>query len=225
MPIPNNYILRVVIADGHPIFREGLKTILKDKIKPGIQIVAEVENGKDLVFQVERHNPHIVLTDVKLPVMCGIEATQNIMAAWPHVGIIGLSDCEDAELAYKMLQAGAKGYLIKNIRQDGIVKAVKAVTLNQSFYCDSTSRLLLSLGPVPGKEKKRDVFHFSDREIEMIRLICQQRSIKEIAGSLNSSLRNIEDYSRKIREKAGVKNLVGIALFAIKHNIVQIGEL
>jgi len=161
-----------------------------------------------------------------LPVMGGIEATQIITATWPHIGVIGLSDAEDVELVYKMLRAGAKGYLIKNMGQDDIAKAVQAVTMDQSFYCNATSRLLLNLvTPAINNDQKRNTIRFSDKEIEMIRLICRQCSIKEIAGSLNFSRRNIEDYSRKIREKAGVKNLVGIALFAIKHNIVQIGEL
>jgi DNA-binding NarL/FixJ family response regulator len=226
MPIPVNYPLSIVIADGHPVFREGLKTVLKNKIKPGIRIVAEVENGKDLICQVEQHQPHIVLTDVMLPVMDGIEATQIITATWPHVGVIGLSASEDVELVYKMLRAGAKGYLIKNMGQDDIAKAVQAATIDQPFYCDATSRLLLNLvTPAFNKDPKSNTIRFSDKEIEMIRLICRQCSIKEIAGSLNFSRRNIEDYSRKIREKAGVKNLVGIALFAIKHNIVQIGDI
>jgi len=213
--------IRVVIADDHEIFREGLQGLIKKQ--PDMEFVGEAENGKRLIEVTEETVPDVILTDIKMPVVDGIEAAQVISKKFPQVSIIALSMFDDENLIVDMLEAGAKGYLIKNAHKQEIVAAIKTVYLQEFYFCNHSSMKLAKL-----IGKSRFNFHkdfprpeFSDNEKEVVRMICEELSTKEIASKLNLSSRTIDGYRERILEKMNVKNSAGIAVYAIKHGLYK----
>lgn len=216
--------IQIVIADDHEIFRDGLKLMLSKY--PEIQIVGEAANGKELIALVEQVQPQVILTDIKMPVMDGIESTKKITASHPNVGIIGLSMFDEDDLIIDMLEAGAKGYLLKNSDKNEIVDAIHTVYLQQPYYCKNTSHKLMQM---IARSKfnpyvKRSKIEFSEREKEIIALICEGLTNKQIADVLFLSSRTVEGYRLKILEKMEAKNTVGLVIYAIQHHLYNPGK-
>jgi DNA-binding NarL/FixJ family response regulator len=213
--------IRIIIADDHKLFREGIRQALSEE--SNIKILAEASDGKDLVEKFRAIKPEVILTDVKMPIMDGIEATKKILEINPEIKIIGLSMFDDEANIIDMLEAGASGYLIKNADKDEIVDAIYTVFEGNPYYCKHTSHTLAKMisGSRFNSEKSRGKIEFTDRELDIVRLICQQMTNKEIADSLYVSIRTVEGYRLRIQEKLDVKNSVGIVIYAIKHNLYQ----
>src|SRR5215207_1311812 len=124
-PIPP---IRIVLADDHEIFRDGFKVMIKKQ--PSVQLVGEAANGEELIALTSQLRPDVIITDIKMPVMDGIEATKRLTADFPEIGIIALSMFDEENLIVEMLEAGAKGYLLKNAHKDEILEAIKTVDRN-----------------------------------------------------------------------------------------------
>ena len=214
--------IRIVIADDHEIFRDGFKVMLRKQTE--IQIMGEAENGHELLQQVAEHQPDVVITDIKMPKMDGVEATRQLKKLWPHIEVIALSMFDEENLVVEMLEAGAKGYLLKNTHKAEVVQAVKSVYRHETYYCNQTSNKLAQMiakshfNPHKGALKPS----FTEKEKEIIRLICQELSNKEIAAVLGLSTRTVEGYREKILEKVEAKNIAGLVIYAIKHNLYQV---
>ena len=214
--------IRLVIADDHEIFREGLESLFNKQKE--IELAGEAINGKQLLEQAERLLPDVILTDIKMPVIDGIEATKILTEKFPQIGIIALSMFEDENLIVEMLEAGAKGYLIKNANKHEIIAAINAVYNQESYFCNHTT---MKLAKLIGKSRFNPFKEpikpgFTEKEREMIKLICQEFSNKEIAITLHQSPRTIEGYREKILEKTKAKNTAGIVIYAIKNGIYKI---
>jgi DNA-binding NarL/FixJ family response regulator len=218
----NYSTIRVVTADDHEIFREGLDVLFKKQ--NDIELVGEAVNGKQLIEITERLLPDIVLIDIKMPVMDGIQATKIISERFPQVGVIALSMFEDENLIVDMLDAGARGYLIKNAHKHEVIAAIKAVHNQESYFCNHTSMKLAKLIGRSRFNLLKDPMRseFSEKEKEVIQLICEEFSNKEISSKLHLSIRTIEGYREKILEKMKVKNSAGIVVYAIKHGIYKL---
>lgn len=214
--------VRIVLADDHEIFREGFNTLLHKQTD--IELVGEAENGEDLVRLTRKLLPDVVLTDIKMPVMDGIEATRKIIALHPQIYVIALTMFDEDNLIIDMLESGAKGYLLKNAHKNEVFDAIKTVHQGDTYFCKHTSQKLLQLISKsrynPYREADRETFTIKEKEI--IRLICREFSNKEIAEKLQLSVRTIEGYRERIQEKMKVKNGVGIAVYAIKNGIYEI---
>ena len=214
--------IRIVIADDHEIFRDGFKVMLRKQDE--IEIVGEGENGRELLHLVEQHQPDVVITDIKMPLLDGVEARRHITRQWSHIGVIALSMFDEENLVVDMLEAGARGYLLKNTHKAEVLQAVKAVYKGETYYCNQTSNKLAQMIAKsqfnPYKNIKKPTF--SEKEIEIIRLICQEMSNKEIASELGLSTRTIEGYREKILEKIDAKNIAGLVIYAIKNNLYQV---
>jgi len=213
--------IKLVIADDHEIFRDGLKLMLGKQ--EDIVLVGEADNGKQLIALVEEQRPDVVLTDIKMPVMDGIEATKWLSIHYPDTGIIGLSMFNEDNLIIDMLEAGARGYLIKNADKNEVIDAIKTVYQQDTYYCRQTTgklaRMIANSKYNPYSKKPK--IEFSEREKEIIELICQEFTNKEIGEKLFLSSRTVEGYRMKIQEKMGVKNSVGIVVYAMKHGLYQ----
>lgn len=213
--------IKLVIADDHEIFRDGFKLMLSKF--PEIILVGEAGNGRELLELIEKENPDVILTDIKMPVMDGIEAAKKIVELYPDKGIIGLSMYDDDELIIEMLEAGAKGYLIKNAGKDQIIEAIKTVYNDEPYYCRTTSSKLTQMIAKSrfNPYKKTEKAEFSEREKEIIACICDEMTNKEIGDKLFISVRTVEGHRLKILEKMNVKNTVGLVVYAIKNGIVN----
>lgn len=214
--------ISIIIADDHEIFRDGFRSMVKKF--PELKIIGEAENGKDLVKLALQLNPDVILTDIKMPGMDGVEATRELVAAKPGISIIALSMFDEDNLIIDMLEAGAKGYLLKNANKEEIMEAIRAVSKDKNYYCKNTSEKLLQLIAKSkfNPYKKITKPQFSEKEITVIGLVCDQYSNKEIAEKLNLSIRTIEGYRERIEEKMDVHNTAGIVVYAIKNGIYKI---
>ncbi len=213
--------IKLIIADDHEIFRDGFKLMLSKF--PEINLVGEASNGRELLELTEKLNPDVILTDIKMPLMDGIEAAKKIVELYPDKGIIGLSMYDDDELIIEMLEAGAKGYLIKNAGKDQIIEAIKTVYNDEPYYCKTTSHKLTQMIAKSrfNPYKKTLKAEFSEREKEIIACICTEMTNKEIGDKLFISVRTVEGHRLKILEKMNVKNTVGLVVYAIKNGIVK----
>jgi len=214
--------IRVLLADDHEIFRDGFQIMLKKQSE--IELVGQAENGAELIQLAAQLSPDIIITDIKMPRMDGIEATKKLHARYPDIGIIAFSMFDEDSLIVDMLEAGARGYLLKNTSKKEIYEAIKTVHNKGTYYCHNTSaKLAMMIGESTFNPYKQDVkFEFNDRELEVIRLVCNELLSKEIAVAMNLSVRTIEGYREKIQEKMKVRNTAGIVIYAIKNGLYKI---
>lgn len=217
--------IRLVIADDHEIFRDGLALMLSKQ--QDIALAGQAANGRELIALVEEIQPDVIMTDVKMPLMDGIEATRTLLSRHPDLKIIALSMFDEENLIVDMLEAGAKGYLLKNADKQEILDAIHSVYEDKTYYCHHTSSKLASLISKSkfNPHKKKEPIIFTDREIEIIRLICQQLTAQEIADKVYLSKRTVEGHRTRILEKMNVKNTAGVVIFALKHKIVTEEEV
>jgi DNA-binding NarL/FixJ family response regulator len=217
-----NKPIRVVIADDHEIFRDGLKLMLKKE--NNIEIVGEAQNGVELVHIVNQLQPDIVLTDIVMPEMNGIEAVIEIMNEHPYIGIIALSMSDEEKLVVDILEAGATGYLIKTVGKAEILEAIITVNRKMPYFCASISskmtRLISKSNFNPYKNKAAATF--KEKEIEIINYICEGLTSKDISEKVYLSIRTVEGYRQKIMEKMDTNTTAGIIIYAIKNGIYKI---
>jgi DNA-binding NarL/FixJ family response regulator len=205
--------IRIIIADDHEILREGFLSMMKKQ--SDIEIVGEAKNGAHLLNLVAQLKPDIVITDIKMPEMDGIQATLEITRQFPATSVIAFSMYEEESLIVDMLKAGAKGYILKSSDKKEVVAAVKSVHKGQLYYCRETDRILTDLR----KSEKGKEIKFNERQRKIIQLICEENSNFEIGEKMNLSRRTIEGYREQIMEKMKVKNTAGIVLYAVKHRL------
>lgn len=211
--------IKVIIADDHEIFRDGLRLMISKN--NNIKLLGEAANGAELVALVKEQQPHVVVTDIKMPMKDGIEATREIKNELPETGIIGFSMFDEDDLIIEMLEAGATGYLLKNADKEEVLEAIETVYHEESFYCKNTSKklaLMIAKSKFHPHIKKKKP-EFNEKEIEVIQHICQELTNKEIAEKLFMSVRTVEGYRLRIQEKMNVKNTVGLVIYAIQHNL------
>ncbi len=218
-----NYKIQLMIADDHDIYRDGLKALL-DQCGDFV-VTAEASTGKQLITHCERSVPDVVMTDIMMPVMDGIEATKWLADNFPVVRVIALSMFNQDHLILDMLNAGASGYLIKNAKKNEIIEAIHSVYKNKPYYCSSTSHKLARLiGKSRSASKAKNKVTFSSREIDMIRMICEEKTTKEIGDRLNISARTAEEYRKRIRDKMDVKGTAGMVIYAIRNDLFRLDE-
>ncbi|RFM32512.1 response regulator transcription factor [Chitinophaga silvisoli] len=219
------YDIRLVIADDHEIFRDGLALMLSRQ--PNINLVGQAGDGRELLELLATTEVDVVMTDLKMPLMDGITATRTLLQRYPHVRIIALSMFDEEELIVEMLEAGAKGYLLKNADKQEIIEAITSVFDDKIFYCRQTSSKLAAMIVKSRFNPYRDAppITFTDREKEIIRLICLQYTAQQIGEKIFLSKRTVEGHRTRILEKMNVKNTAGVVVFALKNNLISEAEL
>jgi DNA-binding NarL/FixJ family response regulator len=214
--------IRIVLADDHKMLRDGFRLMLKKF--PAFKLVGQAENGAQLMQKVAELLPDIVITDIKMPSMGGIEATKRISKKYPKIAIIAFSAFDEESMVIDMLEAGAKGYLLKNASRKEVFEAITTVHNKGVYYCHTTS---LKLARMIGKSNVlvdyiKPKTGFTEREIDIIRLVCGGLPNKEIAATLTLSVRTIEDYRAKVLEKIGINSTAGMIVYAIKNGIYSL---
>lgn len=224
--------IKYIITDDHKIFRHGLKYALNDD--PEIQNVGEAENGKELLELLKTAQPDVVLLDLKMPVMDGIEAVKQIRPLYPDVRILMLTSHDDEHFILHLIELGANGYLIKNAEPSEIKKAIHSV-YNHGFYFNElmNNAMLKKLASVSNQEKLQTnpdktpadkmtiPVKLNDRETEVLKGICNELTTAQIAEQLYLSPRTIEGIRTTLIDKLGVKNVAGLVVYAIKNGIVE----
>ena len=214
--------IKVIIADDHEIYRDGLFMLLSRD--SDIEVIAEVNNGQSLLEMCSSLKPDIVLTDLRMPFKDGIEAITELSSQSPKIPCIALSTFDSDQLIVNALEAGASGYIIKNSQKGEIIEAIKTVMEGQPYYCQSSSQRLVKLiknshyNPYTNKSNNT----FTDKELSIIKLICEENNSKEIGDVLFMSSRTVEGIRAKILEKMNVKTAAGVAIYAIKNNLFNI---
>ncbi len=217
--------IKVLVADDHDIYLDGLTALLCTY--PEIELVGSARDGKELMEMARKCKPDVILTDLRMPVVDGITAIRLIGISSRPVPMLALSNYDDDSHITDAMEAGAKGYIIKNSQKGEIIDAIRTVYSGRDHYSPATSLKLMTALSKSNISSARIAVHemFSPREKEIIRMICQQRSNREIAERLFMGKRTVEGKRKRIMEKMGVDNSVGVALYAVKHGLFNLADL
>ncbi len=214
-------ILTYIIADDHKVFRQGLRYTLNTD--PQLKCIGEAENGKQLLQLLSSIQPDVILMDLKMPEMDGMEATKAIRQLYPDVKILVLTMYDDEQFVLHMLDMGVNGYLVKNADPEEIIKALYTVHENDYYFNDMVSRLMLRtiVNKKQVQQRTKENVQLSDKETEILRLICLEHTNAEIAEKVFLSQRTVEGIRSTLLEKIGVRNTAGLVMYAVKKGIVS----
>lgn len=206
--------ITVAIVDDHQLFRNGLKFIISDE--PDIETVIEASNGKEFLSFLEEYRPDIVLMDINMPEMDGVETTRRALLKYPDLNVIVLSMYSDVEYYNTMIDLGVKGFILKDINNKELVDAIHKVHSGGNFF---SQELLLKL--IKHKPEASGI-ELTRREMEVLELICKGFSNQEISDKLFISQRTVERHRSSLLYKTESKNSVSLVVFAIKNGLVKI---
>jgi len=210
--------IKVMIVDDHGIVRQGLRTYLD--LLEDINIVAEAENGLDALDKVKQFNPDIVLMDLVMPEMDGIEATHKICGSYPEVKVIVLTSFTEDEKVFAAIKAGAVGYLLKDISPPELAKAIQAVHSGESHLHPEITKKLMNQFVSPKSDIEISPDELTAREMEVLQLIAQGLSNKELANKLTISEKTVKTHLSSIFSKLHLSDRTQAAIYALKHNLV-----
>lgn len=209
---------KLIIADDHKIIRDGLKSLISQH--SDLQVVAEAGDGRRVVELVRELRPDVVIMDVNMPELNGIEATRQIVADYPDTRVIALSMHSDRRFVNAMLKTGASGYLLKDCAFEEIIRAVKAVLNGQMYLSASiTSQVVDDLITKKTEESESMLMVLSDREREALQLLAEGNSTKEIASVMNVSVKTIESHRKNIMDKLDLRSVAALTKFAIREGL------
>ena len=212
--------IKILIADDHQLFREGLVNLLSDSSK--IEIVTQAENGKDAIAKAKKFNPDIILMDIGMPVMNGVEATGLLQKQCPDIKVIALSMYADKHYVKGMLEAGACGYLFKNCDYDQLIKAIYTVYAGNKYLSDKITETIIQdyLGKkenIPNDDSK-----LTERESEIFKLIAEGKKTREISEILSVSVKTVGSHKQHILEKLNLKTITDLIKYALKKGIISL---
>jgi len=210
--------INVVLVDDHTLFRKGLRMLLDES--EGIEVVGEASTGKEFLEILEVLQPDVVLMDINMPEMNGMEATTLALTKYPNLLILMLSMHGEEEYFNQMIDAGVKGFLLKNAEVDEVVKAIQKIYGGGSYFSQD---LLLEV--ISGRSKRTDDeknLAITERELEVLRLICLGYSNTDIADMLFISHRTVDRHRSNLLEKTNSRNSAALVVYAIKNKLVEI---
>lgn len=213
--------IKVAIADDYKIFREGLKVSLGQD--DNMHFLLEAENGEDLLKAIESKQPDVIIMDLKMPIMDGMEATQLVRKKYPGIKVLVVSMYEDDKFIIHLMEIGANGYLLKNAEPEEIRKAIYAVHENGYYFNDLVNKALLKKLVLKNNIKPsfNENIDLTERELEVLKLICEEKTAAEIAKQIFLSPRSVEGIRQRLIEKIGVRNTAGIVMFAVKNGLAD----
>jgi len=212
--------IRILLADDHNVMRAGLRLLLESH--EGFRVVSEVSDGHQAVESAIATTPDVVVLDIAMPKLNGIEAAQRITAQLPHTAVIILSMHSDEGYVLRALKAGARGYLLKDSAEDDLIEAIKVVSEGKAFFSPEISRVLVEDYvreiQVRGVEDSFDLL--TPREREILQLLVEGRSNKDIAGLLNLSLYTVETHRRNLQSKLNLHSFPELILYAVRKGLI-----
>lgn len=214
-------MIRVVVADDHGIVRKGLRFLLQQE--PDIEILAEAGDGREAVRLAKELKPDVLILDIAMPHLNGIEAASQAIGASPATGVIILSMYSDEEFLIRALNAGAKGYLLKDSAEPDLVRAVRAAACGKTFFSPDMAHMLFEdYVRRLQREGLEDSYELlTEREREVLQLLAEGKSNKEAAQMLNISLHTIETHRTNFMQKLGLHNIAEIVMYAMRKRIIS----
>lgn len=214
--------INIVLADDHVLVRKGIKAMLESE--SDIHVVGEAGNGADALHSAKSLKPDILLLDIRMPGMSGLDAAAQLRNYAPNTKAVILSMHDSEEYVLQALSAGAYGYLLKDTDKDEFIKALKQVKSGNKYFSGSVSNVLanhlLNARSVSKSSAREDTYHLTKREKEILRMAIDGKHNKDIADSLGKSLRTIETHRFNIMKKLGVNNAIDMINKAVKENLV-----
>jgi DNA-binding NarL/FixJ family response regulator len=216
----DSQVIKVMITDDHALFRAGVKTALSGR--KNIQMIAEAENGMQLLNLLKHIKPDVILLDIQMPIMDGLTALPEIRKLYPNIKVIMLSMMNDHTMIAKMMEVGANSYLTKDSDPETIYQAIITCHHDEFYFNDLTNKALLS-----GLRSKKVVevaapeISLTDKETVILRLMCEEKSTREIADLVELSPRTVEAIRDKLKTKTGVKSMAGLVMYAVKAGLVE----
>lgn len=213
--------IKIAIADDYKIFREGLKVGLSSD--DTLDVILEADNGEDLLKALEKATPDIILMDLKMPIMDGMEATKEVRKKYPQIKVLVVSMYEDDKFIIHLMENGANGYLLKNAEPDEIRRSIYSVHENGYYFNDLVNKALLKKLVLKNNLKPsfNQNIDLTEREQEVLKMICEEKTAAEIAKEIFLSPRSVEGIRQRLIEKIGVRNTAGLVMFAVKNGIVD----
>lgn len=212
---------KIVLADDHAIVRTGVRAVL-ERLGKDMKIAAEIANGKELVDYAKTHPEDIYIVDISMPVMNGIEAVEQMVKHNPAAKIVMLSMYDDRISVEKSLKAGARGFIVKVCAADEIVDAIEEVSAGRFYLCSKVSKYIVQGFLGKTSSRKRDGTGLTPKEKEVLQLIAEGYSSKQIAKTFNLSLNTIHVHRNNIMKKLGIHKQTELVRFAIKEGIAQL---
>lgn len=213
--------IKVIIADDHTVFLDGLKSLIEPDSE--LEVIGQAENGKELVAKATDLNPDVIVTDIVMPGMNGIEAIKQINES-KATPCLALSTFDDESLIMDAIDAGAIGYVLKNAQKGEIIKGIKTVNKFQPFYCKATETKIVK---IISRRKAADInkeLKFSERDIEVIRMIAKEISSEEIGKNIFLSKRTVDGIRARLLDKMKVKSPIGMIIYALQNNLISLEE-
>jgi DNA-binding NarL/FixJ family response regulator len=223
-------MLRILIADDHEVARQGIRALLE--AHSGWEVCAEARDGREAVELAASMNPHLILLDIGMPNLNGLEAARQILASFPEIPILILTMHDSDQVVREVLRAGARGFLLKSDAGRDLVAAVEALQLHRTFFTTRVSQMVLdgfldreiSDGRYPTSEKNEDetAAVLTGREREVIQLLAEGKTSKEVAVALHLSVKTAETHRTNLMRKLGLHSVADLTRYAVRNGIVQV---
>jgi len=212
--------IRILLADDHTVMRRGLRLLLEQQAD--FQVVGEADDGRQAVEMAASLHPDIAVLDIGMPLLNGIEATRQLLAADPSLAVVVLSMHSDESYVLRALKAGAKGYLLKNSAEADLIQAVRAVAEGKSFFSPIIGRMLLEdyMRQVAKREVEDSYDLLTPREKEILQLLAEGKTNKDVANLLKLSLYTVEGHRGNILEKLNLHSVPELILYAVRKGII-----
>jgi DNA-binding NarL/FixJ family response regulator len=213
--------ISVLLVDDHTVVRQGLRALLT--AEEDMEVVGEAENGREAVVMAGKTAPEIVLMDVAMPLLNGLEATRRILKILPGAKVLVLTSYGDDECVEQLMQAGASGYLIKQTAANDLLRAIREVNRGNAFFSPTIAKHLRdqSREVFPGGPSPRKAGELTSRETEVLQLIAEGFSNKQIASELNISIKTVEKHRQQVMNKLNIHDVAGLTRYALSKGMVE----
>ncbi len=215
--------IQVIIADDHVLYRAGVKAALS--VKQDVKVIAEADNGMHLLNMLKNVPADVILLDIQMPVMDGIATLPEIKRLYPDTKIIMLTMMDDHSMITKLMELGANSYLTKTSDSEIIYEAIKTCYDQEYYFNSLTNKALLTnlkqRNFAPPQKLMQQEAHLNDKETLILKLMCEEKSTKEIADIVDLSPRTVEAIRDKLKVKTGAKSTAGLIMYAVKHKILN----
>lgn len=209
--------IKVLVVDDHPMLRNGLVSLVNEQAD--MTVVGEAANGRQAVERVEETHPDLVLMDINMEGSVDVNSTRLITRHHPETKVLAFSMHQEAHIVKNMMEAGASGYLLKSVGHDEVITGIRKVASGENYYCEEVLDLITDI--LTGNSSVSQQVKLSNRESEVLSFVAKEFSNQEISEHLSMSLRTVETHKRNLIKKLGVRNVVGLAKYAMENGFVS----